>query len=986
MNSHVLGASVLLASLAGGVCAQSTFKSYMEDTAQPDFYWPLENSFISEERAGSSFGRIKAGAYELNGVRLNGCPAPGVIRLDYYAQEYFPLFPNHMTRVGGSTALLFGETEGDLDGVTRYLEMDSSHFDDGTTNVEPLVALGMHHKEPWTVHMIVSPDQDMENDRQWETLFDIGNENHANGPVQVLLQVDRDDVNTQTTFRITTEAQNDLYTGYDTRRSYDVVVDHGDVAQVNERLWYQVVVQYYRVGGTGAGRVRLFVNTIKLNSTTGLLELHQEPVQVGNSNEWRDSTSGDELQIGLTRAGTEEFFGSIHHFAVWGNLLDADETVMTGLDTLADAFFDSTLPSNSNADTRTDLAIDWNADPRHFIWDRPTSTSASDPADRKIDQWHDPIWDHAFTYPVVRFMTHDSTGTSVNVTPPGYSPQTNTGPEAIAQNTANWLEYISTNLKTYSSTGKDMMADPDSVSLFWQNWGARKKDTDQSFCFYSDYGESYSLTKNWRDAPSLWRDASSHPVLPGFGSYEPEAVETSAPFYREGMSINAFHSTDIFIHLNNLIETSTTIPTPDRLHWDLERVSNMNLAWGIESGSYKEGWWDHSVSGLEPRSDLVAAWAPPTVSVGSGDTETLSDLATVTRVSTVGPNSSLNNELVRTFGKFTADQYDQALGLGLVYPAIQELNPGIRVSEYKMTHRGNVANKIYLSSKVLTAASNVSPEWLDFSSPVLYPVFGSRITYHNQNTQDGDSETLFQEWETVLGINTVSPDNFPLDNLVTTSMPHNGKNVSGSTGATESEVKADARVLYVEVSKFNLNAVYLAGGGADGAPTSPWLPYPNYTEGDFRIDENRFEATTNDIQVELNQEDIARIAVFAYRHGVREFLWWGDINDLNTQDKHQDVLEGLEYIFAAIDNLRATIPTGQTSSPDFTGEVAGVLNGVPDGIVDYRDFQYFANAYGAGNLEADIAGGGVDGDRPDGAVDEADTDYFSILYTAATAP
>ncbi|MHA7812075.1 MAG: GC-type dockerin domain-anchored protein [Phycisphaerales bacterium] len=981
MRRSIVAKSILLMAVAGAAQAQSSFKEYIRDTAQPDFYWPLENSFISDLQP-SAYDRIRAKGYELDGVLPNGCPAPGTTPIDYYTPSYFPILQNHMTRVGGSSALIFGETEGDLEGATRYLKLSRTDFDDGSSFVNPLEAVGMHHKQPWTFHMVVSPDSDPGDSRTWETLLDIGNENAAQGPVQVLLQVDRDDVNAETTFRITTESQNDYYPSFDTRRSYEVVVDHDDVHFVNQRPWYQVVVQYYLENGDGQGRVRMLVNTVDINPF-GQLVLNQEPEVDGQSNEWRSTTTGDQLHVGRTRSGAEEFHGALHHLAFWSGLLDEDETVYTELDNLADAFLDSTSSLNASADARSELVIDWDEDPRYFIWDGPLWTGASNPSDRKIRQWDDPIWDHPFTYPIIRFQTNFPTTDNSGVRPPGYPAQTTSGPEAIAQLTADWLKFTSDNLASFT-TGKDLLTDPDSVAIFWQNWGARAKNDNSSFCFYSDWGSSFSLTNNWRDTPSIWRDAASHPVLDPIGSNEAEASETSAPFYREGMSINAFNSKDIFIHLKELIDASADIPTPGRFHWDLERGSNLNLAWSASD----VGWWDHSTSVSEPRSDRVADWAPPSVSMPSGNIDVLADLTAITRYDYLSPHSSYNRDLSIAFSRFAHDQYDHALGVGLLTPAIEELNPNIRFSEYKRAFRGETADEIYLSSKAASGVSDISPVWFDFSSPVLYPISGPRVIYHSLAHDDGDSPTLFQEWEDVLGLNVNTPDTYLLDDLVTPDMPNNGKHEDGGfAGATVAEVKSDARVVYVEASKFNLNATYLAGGGADGAPTAPWLPYPNWSESDFYLHQNLFDITPGNITVELNQEDIARIAVFAYRHGVREFLFWGDFNDISSQSKQQEVLEGLEYVFEAIDNLRSTIPAGETSSPDFTGPVSGSdYDAVPDGTVDFHDFQYFSKAYSAGNLEADIAGGGVNGDRPDGVVNQDDTDYFAQLYLAATSP
>ncbi|MDF1810311.1 MAG: GC-type dockerin domain-anchored protein [Phycisphaerales bacterium] len=979
--SKAISSATIIACIAG-TCTQSalavapTIPEYINDSNSADFYWPFENSFISDIQDG--LDRTKPSAVESNGILDNGCPPP---MTSTSPLEYFPILANHMTRVGGSSAIIFGETTGNISGVDRYLELDDSNFN----STESLVALNMHHKEEWTMHMIVSPDEeDIVGTRGWETLFDHGNDDATSGPVQILVQLERDTDNSETTFQVITESQNLIYP-QDTRHTIEVVVNDADVDEVNGRHWYQVIVQYYKIGTQG--NIRMYVNTV-YEDQNGKMDFNQETAS-RLSNEWRSSTSTDSARIGKTRAGTNHFNGALHHFAIWKGLIDTSYNTSKELNKLAEAFVESSSIANAPADARSELSIDWDAPVRFFTWDQPTSTATLVGSERDLRNWTDPIWDMESVYPLVRMRVQSPENSAVIFTPPGYSPQSTLLPEPtqLAGQTKNWLQYLNTGMETYASDiDSKSLFDQDACALLWHNY--TESHNNQS-CYYGDADAIRRLTNDWRDVPSIWRDASTHPTLTGTITYDETYSEVNAPFYREGMSINAFRSKDIFIELakqieaaNDPLSTEDPVPTPSRFHFDSEELSTIGQAWGGTTGpSYIEGWWEESA--IDDRASDVASWVPP--SNPSSTFHTLDDIKT-----SAGPDLSqsrydgANNATFRAkFSVFARDQYDQAFGVSLLLPALQELSPDIRLSEYNMVYSDPTVLKperAYLRNKPGAGLETVLPQWIDFSSPILYPIKLNHIrTYTNASTP-----RLLAEWGDQLGIDAM---------LQTDDMFEFGR-TRDDTAQTLTEYRDaivdDLRVIFVELAKYNINANYLSGVDHGDAPTVPWLIYPeaNWSGIHTRFDwnDNGVVDSADSVIYRTDWQQVARVAVFAHRHGVREFLMWGNWDEINDVPARMiQSVEGLENVFKAVADA-ADAPSGFTTSADFTFDSTSTNldYGIPNGTVDYHDMLYFAAMYSAGDLEADIAGAGPGtyGCYPDGIVDSNDSNYYAAIYAA----
>lgn len=959
MNSHVLGASVLLASLAGGVCAQSTFKSYMQDTAQPDFYWPLENSFVSNETPTGY--RIDAVGMEKNGIYLNDCGSPVLPPQNYVQTDYFPILPNHITGLGASSALIFGELTGDLaptaqGAVDRYIEFNHAS--------DMLTEFGMHEKNEWTMHMVVSPADDDET-RGWETLFDIGNEDYIhtdglNKPIRVTLGMIRQE--TKVRFELKTIAQTVTATAIVEINDADAIVKDG-------RRWYQVMVQYFENGANNnVEAARLMVNSVESETQSGAVL--NEQIQTVTSNQWRHATPSV-ARIGLDIEDNYPFHGAIQHFAIWKGLLDTEYNVMTEVDALTEAFRANF--ADSEADQRADLLIDWDQDPRYFFWDVPSKQNTS--GSRDLLNWNDPIWSQPNTYPLVR-LYYDLPSREpgdiilVDQTIRSYTEPSGQTPKAIAEHTANWIDYIEQGL---AHQGKSL-SDPNAFALLWQNWGAYAfNDKDDPDCFYEDRNAARGITKNWRDTPAVWRNSPTHAVLSSYSGDNDlnQIAEIEAPFYREGMSQNAFRSRDIFIELKKLIDDShlatptgpfTDLATPSRFHFDTEQISNINNSWNgsVSGNNFATGWWDEVVNS-DSRADDQSFWTPKRTAYGH-------DTIAETLENGVPPNtvvydptqftkwSPFNDDWWEKTERFFRNQYDTAFGIGVGLPALEELNPNLRFSEYNMVNTGDELDRQdYPRSKATRIVQHTQLNWLDFSSPVLYPTKTTMI----------HPTLLFQEWAE--HIDDASSGRVH-DLLITDDYPNNGKYV-----ATQSEILQDARTIYIERSKYMVNAIYLASGAENGAPQAPWLPYPNETS--FKI-EGLFNY---DVTVVLEWQDIAKVAVFAHRHGVREFIFWGDTGG-NVSDIHLTT-EGLANITSVVDSIEATTPAGFTTSADFSG-LGGGLSGVPDGVIDIWDsYYYVTELLNKGDIAADIAG--PYSNYPDGILDSHDLAYFEAIYGAS---
>ena len=968
---------------AAGACSshaqigQHTFKEYMRDTAQPDFYWPFENSFISD--LGTDNERHRAIGVEQGGIYFNDCsnttPIPAELRV--VETDYFPILPDHVTGLGASSALILGETNGDLgldlvDGVNRYLEFDFA--------TDMLTEFGMNNKNEWTMHMVVSPADD-EFTRGWETIFDVGNpdfvsQSGAVHPVKVTVRANRQF--DRTVFELKTEAQGQPVISTIEVLDTDALIKDG-------RRWFQVVVQYYTDHSNyDIEAARLLVNSVEAELQSGPV-LNKQIVSM-NSNQWRSQTPSI-ARIGLDVEGNNPFHGAIQHFAIWKSLLDTDYNVMTQVDSLADAFRGSSV--NLETDQRTPMIVDWDQAPRYFFWDIPNEQTLS--GFRNLLNWNDPIWAEPNTYPLTRVYYDQPNSTSR--TPVGiqfgdgsvqlFETPVGQTPADIARQTANWIQYINAGLGLHNKS----LNDPNACALLWQNWGGYKwNDPNALDCFYQDAGAARAITKNWRDVPTIWRNSLNHPVLSTHADTDRNQItELDTPFYREGMSQNAFRSKDVFIELAKIIANSNgVIPTPSRLHFDTEQISNINNVW---LGSV-DGWWGYATTSDSRASDS-AQWVPPSVSIGYS---TLSGLAASFPNATNYTQWNINNnDWAKAMSRFSRDQYDAAFGLGVGLPAIEELNPNIRLSEYNMTNAGSqIDGQDYARSSTKRPAENIQLNWLDFSSPVLYPISGGRMQRYGSKTM--------VEWA----------EYFDRYNQRTGTRVHDLLNTSSITDvpydATLADLAHDSSILFIENAKYMLNANYLASGGENGTPIVPWLPYPEETSfkikekydvavgpeedlvsdglGDGVIDEH------DEYTIILSWQDIAKVAVFAHRHGVREFIFWGDTGGENANSNGnvpdiQLTTEGLEHIVQTVDLIEATTPFGYTTSADFTTTAQGFpMTGVPDGVVDTYDHTYYLyELYAKGDLAADIAG--PNAPYPDGVVDMHDLTYFELIYGAS---
>jgi|GEM_PF-6470671 len=960
--------------LSIAICTMSTLthshvqaadlKTYLTDAAggtSASFYFPFETSFLSRLQSGAT--RERAMAWEKHGILDNGCPQPTpIFPVIYESAEYLPMLPNHATQVARSTALVFGETTGDLasiPAVDRYIDLD---FDSTM-----LTSLGMHNKEFWTLHMVASPDSDDDNSRSYETIFEVGDTTLAN-PIRVTLDIDRQA--SQTLIRLQTEAQGNNV------RTTSVTVSDADTAAVSGRRWYQIIAQFYKDTPTSPTRIRLYVHTI-----------NQSDVAIRNSsstqsNDWR-TDSGSVARIGNALDEVNPFHGSAHHFATWDRLLDSKPTNLTGIDDLRDAF----ATSYADPDTREKLTIDWNADPVYFTWDQPIDESILTIGTRNMRNWQDPIWDQDGAYPLVRLRVESPDNTGINYNPPtitkgaityDWTEPIGQTPEDVALQTANWLEYLEVGLAKYTSVKS--LADANACSLLWQNWGSEPWYSSTHApdpCYYEDRGAAFSLMKNWRDVRGTWRDGS-HYVLSTIdrnGGFS----EINTPFYREGMSINAFRSVDTFTELAGIIATRAADTmnhpnppvVPARFHFDTELYGNIQQAWKVSGGMRTAGWWDATIAVAESRNADLAHAIPASVPTDYNsdtmvDNDTLAGIeSAVIYNDAIDRYNTVNRDLSVAFNRFSRDQYDHAFAVGLLNPALQELNSDIRMSEYDMVFAGPVAdNEEYIGASTKGAITDVQPRWFDFSSPVTYPLKSPKFTGF-PTVGPPNEDTLFEEWGTYLDIN---------DLLVTDDLLNNG--AFGAETATPAQVQADSAVVHVERAKHILNASYLAGGGHGGAPIAPWIAYP---QADLFEIKNKFDIDGDGdpwdegdvVKISVGKEDTARIAVFAHRRGVREFIFWGNL-DLAGADVTA-ITADLHWVMRRIEDANNN-STDTTTTNKIPGDP---LFGVPEGVVDGYDKVYFDAKYYAGDLEADFSG---PNGRPDGIVDGTDLIDFNAAW------
>lgn len=825
----------------------------------------------------------------------------------FYTPDYFPLTPVHLGGAAESNGLWFGETKGDLAGVQRYLALTAAE----TGNQQPVSAFNMDEKKEWTLHLVVSPDPDPTNQRPEEVVFYAGN---TGSDVQVLV----DTKNNGTIIKLRREGQ-----GYiDTPQLLVTELNPG------ERHWYQIIVRY---GLRGAATVTDVTLDVASQSITQ------------QSNQWLITPQSGPVYLG--KGNTDQYFnGAIQHLALWKRNLTNNEV----------AALKASL--NTAPQAVAPLAVDLTKPPRYFMWTVPTSEASL--SNRDALNWNDPIWKVVGVYPMVRHKI-DSPANAYQNPPPYSLAQSGETPQDTAKQSYAWIKYISSKLVAY--TGKSLN-DGIGYSLFWQDWGNHTWSGSTTAGYYNDRGAARGLMQNWRDTTSSLRN-TVHATTP----IAQELTEISTPFYREGMSQNAFRSALIFKELNKLIEADSTLSKPTRLHFDVEGNSNFeSIGGGLGTQGQSCGWLCSALN--DTRANTFELWGVKNY-WGRKDNSLNSCMSLQSTLDSNGVASSNywgNN--TRTFAallasysssnwvwqaqnacfreefvRFTNANYQYALNESLKKPATQMLNNNIRVSEYEMTATGTTLDGAYYTTGRNDALlGNGKPAYLDFSSPVLYP------PGHDAIDIDRDLTFSLVGWKNRLNLSY---------NLF-------GSQMSDYTNAPANEVKEAIDNLYVETQKHNLNIAVKAGQSCAPIVQSPWYPYPAYTVSNLPY--------TNLPVYTVKWQEVARLAVFAYRRGVRENLMWGDYEHMNAADKTNSLV-GLERIFAAVNYVKAN-PLDMTT----TGATSRSQDnfGVPDGVINQSDYDYFVARYNEQDSEADITTQSGQCSLPDGAVTTQDWNTF----------
>lgn len=830
----------------------------------------------------------------------------------FYTADYFPMTPAHMSVAPESNGLWFGETSGDLSGAKRYLSLTATE----TAGQDPLSALKMDTKTDWTLHILAAPDPDPSNQRGAEVLFFAG---YLGSSVEVLIDAHA----TGTTVQV-------RRVGRGFTNGPQTIVNE---ASPGDRHWYQIVVRYRpHPGGVDVKGLSLDV--------TG------KPSVWGQSNQWLLVEQNSAVYAGK---GLEDqyFHGALHHLALWSR-------------SLSDAEVSSLQSSLREASAPVPPVTVGQEDPRFLLWTVPTSEQSL--SGRNAKNWRDPIWDIPGVYPLVRFNIsnpHVSAGM-----PPGYAPQATLDAEATAGQSYAWIKYIDSKLQEHAEKS---LNDGPGYSLLWNRWGAVTWSGSTDTGYYQDFGASRGLMQNWRDTPSVWRHRS-HATVPTVQ----DRREISIPFYREGMSQNAFRSVAIFRKLNELLEADPSLSKPTRLHFDVEGNTNLTdigdyLGSALcSSADSTAGWLCGAM--LDPRARDFEAWGvkyywgrqesalSPCIATastldGNGvaspaywgeQARTLSALlgAYTPTISKWNPANACFRE---EFTRFSHAQYQYAIDRALRLPAQQELNSQIRVSEYAMMAIGDsMQSAFYGSGRQIPLLGEWKLRHLDYSAPVLYPPLNDMV----------ENDYSLVNWQGYLGLGYSLFDSL----------------ISDHRNAPAAVVREALDNLYVEIEKHNLDIAVEEGQACAPIAQAPWFPYPTFSQAGLLY--------ANLPTYVVQWQEVARLAAFAYRRGVREFLMFADDAQVNGSTSGTvTALQGLEYIIAAVNNVKA-------NPLDFT--TAGALDrshaafGVPDGIVDVSDRNYYLARYAEQDREADIVTAAVAGecDLPDGTVTDDDRNAF----------
>lgn len=828
----------------------------------------------------------------------------------FYNPDYFPVTPLHLSPVPENNGLWLGETTGDLKTAKRYLSLTAA-----IAGKQPAVAFNMDSKNEWTLHLLVSPDPDPLGQRAAEVVYYAGD---TGSNVQLIV----DATNTGTIIKAQREGQSYI-------NGPQLVIPE---AQPGIRHWYHIIVRYgLRNDSSGVTDITLDVagNSVAALSNQWLVEQANSPITVGKGN------------------NQEYFNGAIQHLALWKRKLSNSEvaTLKTSL-TLAPAAI-------------APLAVDSSQVPRYFMWTVPTRENNLSGRDGL--NWRDPVWQIPGVYPMVRHKMDFPTAIDQNA--PGTSAQLGEGPKDTAKQTYQWIKYIDSKLHQYSSKS---LNDGVGYSLFMQNWGRPAS----SGSYYQDAGAARGLMQNWRDAPSAWRNrAHATTATPQ------ELMEISNPFYREGMSQNAFRTAATFKELNRLLDSDPSLYKPSRLHFDIESntdVENIGVYFtsdfsGCLDNDSRPGWlcaalldsraasfanwgvksyWGRSNTSLDPCLSLSATLdsnGQASPSYWGSNMRTLAELLSFYQPKGQGVWQASNTCFQEEFTRFANANYEYAINESLRKPALQTLNSNIRVSEYSLAAAGR-GSALFSTARDAPLLGDGGPRSLDFSSPVLYPPSKQAI----------DTDLSLKNWQSRLSLGYSFFSSL----------------IGNPASASAVDVREAIDNLYVETQKHNLNIAVTAAPPCSAIVQSPWLPYPGYQVPLAALGVPLY---SNMPVYTVKWQELARLAVFAYRKGVREFLMWGDDSLVSGPGGEANLL-GLEKVYAAVNFAKA-------NAFDFT--TTGAINrsqdnfGIPDGVIDASDYAYYIARYNERDAEADIVAEDGQCAQPDGKVTSGDLAAFS---------
>ena len=286
----------------------------------------------------------------------------------------------------------------------------------------------------------------------------------------------------------------------------------------------------------------------------------------------------------------------------------------------------------------------------------------------------------------------------------------------------------------------------------------------------------------------------------------------------------------------------------------------------------------------------------------------------------------------------------------LLRPAYEFLNPDIRSSEYGITQ-----------------SSSYTVNELDFSSHIVYPRKGSDLT----GDVDRSGTTINHVY---LGYLFDTPE----------LMDHEAEYTGDLHEAAAGTVKEVLDNIYVERWKVSLSKCYVASGSETGKPQAPWLPIPGWSRSlSATFDSTSVALFDNLPRYEIDWEEVARLAVFAHRRGVSEFLFWcddrtvsytGEMLDPSQSEVNANVA-GFESIIQAVEYAKASRWDVTTCGAlDRTDD----LFGIPDGILTVDDYFYLMARAVNGDLEGDVTG--ANAGFPDGVVDNEEITGLDILY------